>query len=68
MTCTAQRDGVHYHVEALPGGRGRLRADVVLDGRLDHSYGIGSAAPLATALTAAALLNRYPDPGAAERT
>ena len=65
---TAQLDGIHYHVEQQPGGRGQLHASVVLDGRVDLCYRFGVPAPLATVQAAAEHLNRYPSPGAAERT
>ena len=62
-------DGIHYHVEELPGDRGQLVADVVARGRRADRYRFGSPAPLDRVQAAALHLNRFPNrnPKAAER-
>jgi hypothetical protein len=57
-------DGIHYHVEKLPGARGQLVAAVVVGGRRGRSYRFGSPAPLDSVRKAAVQLNRFPSPRA----
>ena len=59
-TKTPKRDGIHYHVEELPGDRGQLVADVVAGGRRADRYRFGSPAPLGRVRAAAVQLNRFP--------
>ena len=61
-TNVLEPDGIHYHVEELPGDRGQIVADVVADGRRARSYRFGSPAPLDRVRAAAAQLNRFPNP------
>lgn len=42
-----QEDGLHYFVEALPGKRGQMHADLVTDGKVEATWPVGSPAPLA---------------------
>jgi len=37
-----------YFIEPLPGRRGQLHVDLVVDGRCEASWPVGSPAPLAT--------------------
>ena len=62
-------DGIHYHVEKLPGDRGQLVADVVAAGRRADRYRFGSPAPLDRVRAAAVQLNRFtcPNPEARDR-
>jgi hypothetical protein len=39
---------IAYYAEPLPHGRAILHCDVVVDGKLEQSYDVGSPAPLAT--------------------
>jgi hypothetical protein len=55
-------DGIHYHVEELPGHRGQLVADEVSRGRRRRSYRFGTPAPLDSVRKAAVQLNRFPNP------
>jgi hypothetical protein len=57
-------DGIHYHVEKLPGDRGQLVADVVAAGRRADRYRFGTPAPLDSVRAAAVQLNRFPSPSA----
>ena len=41
-------DGIYYWIERLPGERGQMHADLVLDGRVSTSWRAGSPAPLST--------------------
>jgi hypothetical protein len=61
---THEPDGIHYHVEELPGHRGQLVAEMVADGRRGRSYRFGSPAPLDNVRAAAVQLNRFPNPNA----
>jgi hypothetical protein len=41
-------NAIHRYVEPLPGKRGQLREDIVIDGQIVQSINVGSPAPLAT--------------------
>ena len=58
-TKVPEPDGIHYHVEELPGDRGQLVANVVADGLRAESYRFGSPAQLARVRAAAVQLNRF---------
>jgi hypothetical protein len=55
----AEFPGIRYFVEALPGGRGQMHADVLdADGNVAMTYPVGSPAPYATVQEAARRDNR----------
>jgi hypothetical protein len=42
------RNAIHDEVERLPGGRGQLHRDIVIDGQVVMSHRLGSPAPYET--------------------
>lgn len=45
-------DGLHYWVEVLPGDRGQMHCDQVINGRMETSYTVGSPGPIQSLIDA----------------
>ena len=52
-------DGLHYWTEPLPGERAQLWADLVMEGRLESTWQVGSPAGRAIVEAAAEASNRH---------
>jgi hypothetical protein len=48
-----KREGIRYHVDALPHGRGQMVADLIDGGKLVQTWPVGSPAPFDTVQRAA---------------